>query len=98
MNAPFVLRGADRAALAAALVARLRAGGVVVSGSGPASFVQALAELVPSTRSQLYWAARLTLVNRMDDIAAFDSVFDAVFGDAVLGLDPAGLKGNHATH
>jgi uncharacterized protein len=94
MNVPLLLRGADRAAFAAALVARLRAGGVVVSASGPAGFVHALAELVPHSRSQLYWAARLTLVNRVDDIAAFDSVFGAVFADAVLGLDPIGLKAN----
>jgi uncharacterized protein len=94
MTVPFVLRGADRAAFAAALVARLRAGAVVVSGSGPATFVHALAELAPRTRSQLYWAARLTLVNRADDIAAFDSVFDAVFSGAGLGLDPVGLNAN----
>jgi uncharacterized protein len=92
MNVPLLLRGADRAAFAAALVARLRAGGVVVAGSGPAGFVRALAELAPRTRSELYWASRLTLVNRMEDIAAFDAVFEAVFADAVLGLDPPGLK------
>ena len=97
MTVPFLLRGADRAAFAAALVARLRAGGVVVSGSGPAGFVRALAELVPRSRSQLYWAARLTLVNRVEDIAAFDSVFGALFADAVLGVDPVGLKGNQGT-
>ena len=45
-----------------------------------------------STRSQLYWAARLTLVNRVEDLAAFDAVFEAVFADAVLGVDPPGLK------
>ena len=48
--------------------------------------------VAPSTRSQLYWAARLTLVNRVEDLAAFDAVFDAVFGDAVLGVDPPGLE------
>jgi uncharacterized protein len=97
MNSPFMLRGVDRAAFAAALVARLRAGGVVVSGSGPAAFVHALAQLVPHSRSELYWAARLTLINRADDIAVFDSVFDAVFADRVLGLDPPGLKGSQCT-
>jgi uncharacterized protein len=96
MSVPLVLRGVDRAAFAAALVARMRRGGVAVAGSGPAGFVQALAELVPRTRSELYWAARLTLVNRMEDLAAFDVVFEAVFGDAVLGLDPPGLKASKA--
>jgi uncharacterized protein len=92
MNVPLLLRGVDRAAFAAALVARMRDGGVVVAGSGPTGFVQALAELVPRTRSELYWAARLTLVNRMEDLAAFDAVFEAVFGDATLGLEPPGIK------
>ena len=36
--------------------------------------------------------ARLTLVNRAEDLATFDAVFGAVFGGAVLGLDPPGLK------
>jgi uncharacterized protein with von Willebrand factor type A (vWA) domain len=87
-----VLRGVDRAAFAVALVARLRAAGVVVSASGPASFVAALDQLPALARSDLYWAARLTLVNRVDDLAGFDAVFEAVFSDAVTGLDPVGLK------
>ena len=88
----FLFRGVDRAAFAAALVTRLRAGGVVVSGSGPAGFVRALAHIAPRTRTQLYWAARLTLVNRVDDILAFDAVFGAVFADTVLELDSRGPK------
>ena len=42
MNVPLLLRGVDLAAFAVALVARMRTGGVVVSASGPAGFVQAL--------------------------------------------------------
>ena len=80
MNTPLLLRGVDLAAFAAALVARLRGAGVLVSASGQANFVQALRQLVPDTPSALYWAARLTLVNRMEDLAAFDAVFTAVFG------------------
>ena len=75
-----LLRGTDLAAFAAALVARLRGVGVLVSANGPASFVQALRQLVPDTTSALYWAARLTLVNRMEDLVAFDAVFGSVFG------------------
>ena len=92
MTAPFLLRGVDLAAFAVALVNRLHAGGVVVSASGPAGFVEALRHDWPETRSQLYWATRLTLVNRIEDLAAFDSVFEAIFADAVLGVDPPGLK------
>ncbi|MCV7215100.1 VWA domain-containing protein [Mycobacterium crocinum] len=88
MTAPALLRGVDLAAFAAALVARLRAGGVAVAASGPAAFVAAMRALVPTSRTQLYWAARLALVNRVEDLDAFEAVFEAVFADAVLPLDP----------
>ncbi len=92
MTAPLLFRGVDIAAFAVALVNRLHVGGVTVSASGPTGFVEALRHDWPRSRSQLYWAARLTLVNRVDDLAAFDAVFGAVFADAVLGVDPPGLK------
>lgn len=85
MDTPLLLRGVDRAALAAALVARLRDAGVSVSASGPGGFVLAVRTLAPDNTSALYWAARLTLVNRMEDLAAFDTVFAAVFGLEDLG-------------
>lgn len=96
MTAPLLLRGVDRAAFAVALVARLRGGGVVVSPSGPACFVAALEELAPAARSDLYWAARLTLVNRVEDLRAFDAVFDAVFSNAVTGMDPVSLSASQS--
>lgn len=80
MSTPALLRGVDLAAFAAALVARLRSAGVLVSASGQTTFVQALQHLAPRDRSSLYWAARLSLVNRMDDLSAFDAVFASVFG------------------
>ncbi|HEX7427700.1 MAG TPA: VWA domain-containing protein [Mycobacterium sp.] len=92
MTAPFLLRGVDLSAFAVALVAKLRGGGVVVSADGPATLVQAMRHLAPQSRTALYWAARLTLVNRAEDLNAFDAVFDAIFADAVLGLDPPTLK------
>ena len=55
----------------------------------PRTLVQAMRHIAPQSRTALYWAARLTLVNRAEDLAAFDAVFDAIFADAVLGLDPA---------
>ncbi|MGI9164112.1 MAG: VWA containing CoxE family protein, partial [Mycobacterium sp.] len=100
MIAPVLLRGVDLAAFAAALTHRLRKAGVVVSASGPGSFVGAMRELVPSSRSQLYWAGRLTLVNRAEDLPAYDAVFDAVFADAILPVDPvarAALQGLSAS-
>ncbi|MET0901067.1 MAG: VWA domain-containing protein [Mycobacterium sp.] len=92
MTGPVLLRGVDLAAFAVALVARLRSGGVTVSASGPAGFVAALDHLAPASRSELYWAARLTLVNRAEDLPAFDAVFDVVFGGTTVGLDPVGLQ------
>ena len=41
--------------------------------------------IAPRSRTALYWAARLTLVNRAEDLRAFDAVFDAIFADAVRG-------------
>jgi hypothetical protein len=86
-----LFRGVDLAAFAAAMVARLRGVGVLVSASGPTSFVQALKSLAPQTQSALYWTARLTLVNRMEDLGAFDAVFASVFGsidaDGTMGLE-----------
>ncbi|WP_081290618.1 vWA domain-containing protein [Mycobacterium asiaticum] len=82
MPSPALLRGVDLAAFATALVARLRASGVLVSASGQTTFVRSLQHLVPHDASSLYWAARLTLVNRMDDLVIFDAVFAAVFGTA----------------
>jgi uncharacterized protein with von Willebrand factor type A (vWA) domain len=85
VNTPLLFRGVDLAAFAAALVARLRSVGVSVSASGQASFVQALRHLAPQTPPALYWAARLTLVNRMEDLSAFDAVLREVFGSIQPG-------------
>lgn len=82
---PPLLRGVDLAAFAAAMVARLRGAGVAVSGSGQASFVQALRHLVPNTRTELYWATRLTLVNRMEDLPVFEAVVGEIFGSVQPG-------------
>ena len=85
MNTPLLFRGVDLAAFAAALVARLRSAGVSVSAGGQGSFVQALQQLEPQTTSALYWAARLTLVNRMEHLSAFDAVLREVFGSVQPG-------------
>jgi uncharacterized protein len=85
VSTPLLLRGVDLAAFAAALAARLRSAGVSVSASGQGGFVQALQHLAPQTTSALYWAARLTLINRMEDLGAFDSVMRKVFGSVQPG-------------
>ncbi|GFG52861.1 VWA containing CoxE family protein [Mycolicibacterium agri] len=82
MTTPYVLRGVDVSAFAVALVARLHSGGVAVSADGPATLVAAMRHIAPQSRTALYWATRLTLVNRAEDLPAFEAVFDAVFADA----------------
>jgi uncharacterized protein with von Willebrand factor type A (vWA) domain len=42
----------------------------------------------PDSRSSLYWATRICLVQRQSDLASFDAVFAAVFDDSGVGVDP----------
>src|SRR6185437_6784449 len=85
VNTPLLFRGVDLAAFAAGLTARLRSAGVSVAAGGQGKIVQAFRLLAPRTTPQLYWAARLTLVNRMEDLAAFDAVMREVFGSIQPG-------------
>lgn len=79
--------GVDRAALAAALGARLRAGGVPATLTGIEAFTQALSACPPTDRDRLYWLARTTLVRDRSHLPAFDAVFAAVFDDADVVAD-----------
>ena len=79
--------GVDRAALAAALGARLRAGGVPATLTGIEGFTQALSVCPPTDRDRLYWLARTTLVRDRSHLSAFDAVFAAVFDDADVVAD-----------
>ena len=80
---------ASPAALSTALALALRQAGVaVVPGQ-----VQRLAAALPAIRwerrDELYWAARVTLVNAADDLPTFDAVFDALLAGtpSSAGLD-----------
>jgi uncharacterized protein with von Willebrand factor type A (vWA) domain len=83
-----VLGGVDRATLAAALGDRLRRAGVPVTLTSLTTFADALAAAPPSTVSELYWLARLSLVARQEEVEAFERVFGAAFRDALLPVDP----------
>lgn len=83
-----LLAGVDRAALVAAFGHRLRAAGVPVTLRSMSAFAEALDVAPPAQVHSLYWLARLTLVNHQHDLAVFDAVFEAVFGDAVVPVDP----------
>jgi uncharacterized protein len=83
-----LLSGVDRAAFAVAFADRLRTAGVDVGLPAASTFARALAAQPPSTRSSLYWLARVSLTHRRGDVEAFDRVFSAVFDHAGLNLDP----------
>lgn len=57
----------------------LDAAGVSVSVERVQQTVRAMAALDPTRRSDVYWAARITLCATREDIARFDAVFDALF-------------------
>ncbi|MGC4749610.1 vWA domain-containing protein [Micromonospora sp. DT201] len=78
---PAVLGGIDRAAFAVALAGRLRRAGVPAGLTDVDDFVRALAASPPDSMSTLYWTARISLVRRHTDLAAFDRVFAAIFTD-----------------
>jgi uncharacterized protein with von Willebrand factor type A (vWA) domain len=63
------------------LAATLRAAGVAASTDRVAAAVAAVAELDPARREDVYWAGRLTLCGSSDELARYDVVFDAYFGD-----------------
>ncbi|BEL08176.1 VWA domain-containing protein [Actinoplanes sichuanensis] len=79
--APVLLRGTDRAAFAVAFAARLRRAGLRVGITETGDLVRALGASPPTSRTVLYWTARVSLVRRHDDLALFDRVFATVFDD-----------------
>ena len=63
------------------LARTLRAAGVAASPERVHATVQALARLDPHSSRDVYWAGRLTLCGNADEIARYDRVFAAYFGD-----------------
>jgi len=56
-------------------VQRLRAVGIPIGVDQAVSFAQSFAWIEPLSRSEVYHAARATLVNRQEDLALFDQAF-----------------------
>ncbi|MET8153644.1 VWA domain-containing protein [Actinoplanes sp. NPDC049668] len=81
-GADVFLRGVDRAAFAVGLAGRLRRAGVPCGLTDVDDFVRALGACPPHSRDRLYWTARVSLVRRQADLAAFERVFAGVFDDA----------------
>lgn len=73
----------DVATLAGSFGEELRWSGVPMTPERSARFAQAVTVLRPLTTTDLYWAARVTLVTSHAHLDAFDEVFARVFG----GLD-----------
>lgn len=83
-----LLRGIDRAAFAVAFATRLRRAGVPVGLTATQDFVRALSVSPPTSTSALYWTARISLVRRQEDLAAFDAVFTAVHAEPQAPAQP----------
>jgi len=84
-------RAPDLATLAAAFGGLLRREGVPASPDRCVRFAAAVGLAGPTTRGELYWLARVTLVDDQEQLEVFDRVFDEVFA----GLrDPAAHRGD----
>jgi uncharacterized protein with von Willebrand factor type A (vWA) domain len=68
------------------LARTLRAAGVAASPDRVHATVDALSRLDPMSRRDVYWAGRLTLCGSVDDLARYDDVFAAYFGDRPASL------------
>jgi len=84
-----MFRSVDRAVLVATFGDRLRNAGIDVGLSAANRFSEALSCCSPRDTATLYWTARTCLLNDRADIAAFDDVFGAIFGNGDLPVAPA---------
>jgi uncharacterized protein with von Willebrand factor type A (vWA) domain len=70
----------------------VRAAGLTVGTGDVVTYVEAAATLSPSDLLDLYWAGRVTLVTRRDDIPAYDRVFRSYFlAEDSPASEPLGL-------
>ena len=96
MEAPGpLLRSVDRAAFAVGLGERLRRAGVPVTFTALGAFTEALGLSPPTDLSALYWAARVTLVDDVAHLPAFDAVFRAVFRDTARATEGQASEPRH---
>jgi uncharacterized protein with von Willebrand factor type A (vWA) domain len=77
--------------LAVGLAAALKRAGLPVTPDRAAWLARALRLVPPTDRDSLYWACRVSLVDRMSQLPLFDAVFSAVFDGR---LDPADSRGD----
>ncbi len=84
----------DLATVAAGFGSLLRVAGVPANPERAARFAATVGIARPTTVHELYWLARVTLVDQHDQLEAFDRVFRQVFGGLA---DMAGDRGDSAT-
>lgn len=70
---------------------QLRERGVNAGTGQVISYTRAAAGLGPADVGDLYWAGRITLVNRASDLAVYDAAFDHFFMGAENGPSPPRL-------
>jgi uncharacterized protein len=74
-----------------ALGRALREQGLDAGVDGELALVRALGEIDLRRRNQVYWATRACLVRRVDDLAAFDAVFERFWLGRSLDEDGGGV-------
>lgn len=67
----------------------LRSAGLAAGPTQELDFCRALAELDPSRREHVYWAARASFVSRPEDVAAFEPLFERFWRGEPLERAPA---------
>jgi len=70
--------------LAVSFVRALRAAGVTIPVGSAITYLQALGELGIDAPSSLYWAGRVTLIRKPEDIATYTRVFTSFFTGITL--------------
>lgn len=73
--------GLDLVGVLVAFGRRLRAAGVAVGTGDLRTYCAAVAPLDPGDLGDLYWAGRVSLVSRREDLAVYDRVFGQFFLD-----------------
>jgi uncharacterized protein with von Willebrand factor type A (vWA) domain len=58
------------------------------------ALVRAMDVVVPDSLPALYWAARISLVQRQSELDLFNAVFAAIFDESGMGADPHARRGS----
>ena len=87
----------DVATVAAGFGALLHAGGIPVTPERSARFAAAVVLVEPAATSELYWLARVTLLDGPEQLDLFDRAFAQVFGGITDVADHRGDPANQPT-